>query len=117
MYCYTLFKQTFRPLNNSYVFLHSNNTLHKLEQHQSINQRLYSTPSRSILRGAPDSGQAEKNSLENRHSLRGALDQLEGQSRLLDQPQKKNGSALSQSNNIDPSLVLSAEILKHRTAE
>jgi len=28
---------------------------------QSINQNLYSTPSRSLLRGAPDPGQAEKN--------------------------------------------------------
>src|SRR6218665_3594783 len=52
------------------VFLHSNNTLHKLKQHQSINQNLYSTHSRSILRGAPDSGRAEKNSLEKVVELR-----------------------------------------------
>jgi len=31
---------------------------------QSINQNLYSAPSRSLLRGARDPGQAEKNSLE-----------------------------------------------------
>ena len=55
--------------------------------------------------------------IENRQRLRGALDQLERHSRLLDQPQTKNGSALSQSNNNDPSLVLLAQILKHRTAE
>src|SRR6218665_112876 len=30
----------------------------------NINQHLYSAPSRSLLRGAPDPGQAEKNSLE-----------------------------------------------------
>src|SRR6218665_1219324 len=30
---------------------------------QSINQNLYSAPSRYLLRGAPDPGQAEKNSL------------------------------------------------------
>src|SRR6218665_2621221 len=30
---------------------------------QSINQNLYSTPSRYLLRGAPDPGQAEKNGL------------------------------------------------------
>jgi len=31
---------------------------------QSINNNLYSAPSRYLLRGAPDPGQAEKNSLE-----------------------------------------------------
>jgi len=31
---------------------------------QSINQNLYSAPSRSLLRGAPDPSQVEKNSLE-----------------------------------------------------
>ena len=36
----------------------------------SINQNLYSAPSRSLLRGAPDPGQAEKNSLENVVELR-----------------------------------------------
>jgi len=30
---------------------------------QSINQNLYSAPSRSLLRSATDPGQAEKNSL------------------------------------------------------
>jgi len=35
--------------------------------------------------------------MENRPRLGGALDLLEVHSRLLDQPQKKNGSALSQS--------------------
>src|SRR6218665_1619265 len=32
--------------------------------HQSINQNLYSAPARFLLRGAPDPGQAEKNSVE-----------------------------------------------------
>jgi len=49
---------------------------------QSINQNLYSAPSRSLLRGTLDPGQAEKNSLEKRWNwerapfgrcLRGAL--------------------------------------------
>ena len=31
---------------------------------QSISQNLYSTPSRYLLRGAPNPGQTEKNSLE-----------------------------------------------------
>jgi len=31
--------------------------------YESINQNLYSAPSRYIFRGAPDPGQAEKNSL------------------------------------------------------
>jgi len=63
---------------------------------QSISQNLYSAPSRSLLGGAPDQGQAEKNSLEkvveieNRHRLGGALDLLEVRPRLLDQPQKMN---------------------------
>src|SRR6218665_285612 len=39
-------------------------------QLQSINQNLYSAPSRSLLRGAPDPGQAEKNSLEKVEELR-----------------------------------------------
>src|SRR6218665_684612 len=68
--------------------------------HQSISQNLYSAPSRYLLRGAPDLGQAEKNSLEKEVELRtgtplgGALDLLEVHSRFLDQPQKMNGSAL-----------------------
>src|SRR6218665_1244003 len=37
---------------------------------QSVNQNLYSAPSRYLLRGAPDSGQAEKNSLEKVLELR-----------------------------------------------
>jgi len=36
----------------------------------SINQNLYSTPSRSLLRGTPDPGQVEKNSLEKAVELR-----------------------------------------------
>jgi len=36
----------------------------------SINQNLYSTPSRSLLRGTPLPGQAEKNSLERVVELR-----------------------------------------------
>src|SRR6218665_607211 len=32
--------------------------------HQSINKNLYSAPSRSLLRSAPEPGQAEKNSLQ-----------------------------------------------------
>jgi len=74
-----------------------------------INQsiKIYIAPhSRSLLRGAPDPGQAEKNSLEKVVELRigtvCALDQLEGHSRLLDQPQKKNGSALAQSGRMGP---------------
>jgi len=39
---------------------------------------------------------------ENRHRLGGILDQLEGHSRFLNQPQKKNGSALSQSGRRGP---------------
>src|SRR6218665_3519 len=56
----------------------------------------------------PDPGQAEKNSLlegsgiENRHRLEGALDLLEVHSRFLDQPQKINRSALSQSGRMGP---------------
>ena len=41
-----------------------------LSIHQSINQNLYSTPSRSLLRGVPDPGQEEKNRLENVVELR-----------------------------------------------
>jgi len=37
---------------------------------QSISQNLYSTPSRYLLRGAPDPGQAEKNSLQKVVELR-----------------------------------------------
>ena len=37
---------------------------------QSINQNSYSTPSRSLLRGTPDPGHAEKNSLEKVGELR-----------------------------------------------
>jgi len=36
----------------------------------SINQNLYSAPSISLLRGAPDPGQAEKNSLAKAVELR-----------------------------------------------
>ena len=38
--------------------------------YQSINQNLYGDPSRSLLRGAPDPGQAEQNSLEKVVELR-----------------------------------------------
>ena len=74
---------------------------------QSISQNLYSAPSRYLLRGAPGPGQAEKKSLEgggidNRHRLGGALDLLKVHSRFLDQPQKMNGSALSQSGRMGP---------------
>ena len=37
---------------------------------QSISRNLYSAPSRYLLRGAPDPGQAEKNSLEKVVELR-----------------------------------------------
>ena len=76
---------------------------------QSINENLYSAPSRSLLRGARDPGQVEKNSLEkvhggieNRYCLGRALDLLEVHSKLLDQPQKKNGSALWQGGRMGP---------------
>jgi len=39
--------------------------IHSFSIFQSIKQNLYSAPSRSLLRGPPDPGQAEKNSLEN----------------------------------------------------
>src|SRR6218665_650882 len=38
---------------------------HIINLNQLINQNLYSAPSRSLLRGAPDPSEAEKNNLEN----------------------------------------------------
>ena len=47
---------------------------------QSISKNLYSAPSRYLLRGAPDPGQAEKSldggGIENRYRLGDALDLL-----------------------------------------
>ena len=68
--------------------------IHAVNINQSINQNLYNAPSRSLLRGASDPGQEEKNSLQKVVELRtstiwvGALDLLEVHSRLLDQPPK-----------------------------
>src|SRR6218665_1955861 len=75
---------------------------------QSINQNLYSAPSRYLLRGAPDTRPSGKEQslegggIENRHRLEGALDLLEVHSRFLDQPQKMNRFALSQSGRMGP---------------
>jgi len=57
------------------------NRLYYAQLEKSINQNLYSAPSRYLLRGAPDPGQAEKKSLEgggieNRHRMEGALDSV-----------------------------------------
>src|SRR6218665_640757 len=77
----------------------------------SVSIKIYILPpSKSLLRGAPDGGQAEKNSLEKVVELgtgtvlRGALggDLLEAHSWFWDQPQKMNESALSQSWRIGP---------------
>src|SRR6218665_1424160 len=43
---------------------------HVITRHQSINQNLYSAPSRFLLRGAPAPGHAKKNSLEKVVKLR-----------------------------------------------
>src|SRR6218665_2223311 len=48
----------------------------------------------------------EGGGIENRHCLGGALDLLEVHCRLLDQPQKKNGSALSQSGQMGPPNII-----------
>jgi len=70
-----------------------NNCLQHPSINQSINQsNLYSAPSRYLLRGATNPGQAEKDSLDKAVELRGALDLLEVHSRLLDQPQKKKSA-------------------------
>jgi len=43
----------------------ANKATHDVRQfNQSINQNLYRAPSRSLLRGTPDPGQEEKNSLQ-----------------------------------------------------
>jgi len=71
---------------------------------QSINQNLYSSPSRSLLRSASDPSQAEKKSwdgcgIENRHHLGSELALLEAHSTLLDQPQKRTGLHCSNQSN------------------
>jgi len=44
--------------------------IHLQSKNPEINQNLYSAPLRSILRGVPDPGQVEKNSLEKMVELR-----------------------------------------------
>src|SRR6218665_2060698 len=78
---------------------------------QSINQNLYSAPSRSLYSEALPTQAKRKSTvlrrwwncgIENKHHLEGALDLLEVHSRLLDQPPKRNMSALSQSGRVGP---------------
>jgi len=73
---------------------------------QSFNQNLYIAPSRSLLRGAPNTSEREQSSkageIEKKHHSGAALDLSEARSRLFDKPQKKNGSALPQSGRMGP---------------
>ena len=74
---------------------------------QSINQNLYSAQGFKTQRcSRPRPSRKEQSwdggGIENRYRLGGALDLLEVHSRLLYQPQKKNGSALSQSGRMGP---------------
>src|SRR6218665_2958487 len=65
-----------------------------------ILQDTYSEALQTQPRGKEQS--LEGDGIENRHLLEGALDLLEVHSRFLDQPQKINGSALSQSGRMGP---------------
>src|SRR6218665_254763 len=60
------------------------------------------TQRRSRPRPSGKEQSLECGGIENRHRLEGALDLLEVHSRFLDQPQKMNGSALSQSGRMGP---------------
>jgi len=84
---------------------------------QSINENLYSAPSRSLLRGAPDVGQMEKNSLEKVVELRiGTVWEvpykylLEVHSRLLDQPQKRTGLHCRKAGEWDHQIAMDREL-------
>jgi len=66
-----------------------------------FNQHLCSASSRFLFRGIPNPGQAVSKT-ENKHRLGDAVDLREAHSRLSDQPEKRNGSTLSQSRQIGP---------------
>src|SRR6218665_2937763 len=89
-------------LTSHFRFFATHLTLLVMSINQSINENFLSTPQHphsDVLRPRLSGKEpySESGGIENRHRLGVALHLRESRSRLLDQPQKKNGSALPQS--------------------